>query len=344
MKKDESEKEPKLSFYQERVEGKSVRCRLCPHNCLIQDGKYGICGTRVNSEGFLYSVSFGNPCSVSIDPIEKKPLFHFFPGESIFSLATAGCNFRCLNCQNWEISQSSPSEINHYNLSPEDVVEKAIDSHTKLIAFTYTEPTVFYEYMFEIAQKACEKGMKTVLISNGYINQQPLLDLIPYLDAANIDLKCFDDAMYHELTGGHLQSVLDTLKILKKSNVWLEITTLLIPTYNDKPEQIQSMCNWLVENGFDDTPLHFSRFFPAYKLTHISITPEKTLIQAKNIAEKTGMKFVYIGNNPQLRSENTLCPNCKRTIVVWDGYVVVKNDILAGKCKFCNETISGVWE
>ena len=334
----------KLSAYQEKVDGNSVRCHICPHNCIINEGKVGICKTRVNKEGTLYSIAYGNPCSVSIDPIEKKPLFHFFPGEKIFSLATAGCNFRCLNCQNWEISQSSPLELNHYDLMPEDVVKRAIAHSTNLIAFTYTEPTVFYEYVYDTAQIAHEEGLKTVFISNGFINQQPLIDLCPFLDAANIDLKCFDDDIYRKLDGGRLQPVLDTLKTLKEKKVWLEITNLLVPTYTDNNKMIEEMCKWLVDNGFSDTPLHFSRFFPNYKLMDLPPTPEKSLIQAKEIAEKAGIKYVYIGNIPSVHEENTYCPHCKRMILERISYTIIKNNIDNGKCEFCKTPIAGMWK
>ena len=334
----------KLSAYQEKMPNKVVRCHVCPHNCIIHEGKSGLCNTRVNSQGDLYSIAYGNPCSISVDPIEKKPLFHFFPGAKIYSLATAGCNFRCLNCQNWQISQASPQEVAHYNLMPEQVVEQALNNDTNMIAFTYTEPTVFYEYVYDTAKIAHENELKTVFISNGYINEEPLLNLCPYLDAANIDLKCFDDAVYRELDGGRLQPVLDTLKTLKKKGVWLEITNLLVPTYSDSPEMIQAMCNWLFENGFADTPLHFSRFFPTYKLTHLPPTSESMLIRAKEIAENIGMKYVYIGNRPDLNGENTLCPHCNRMLVERIGYMVKTNFIYNGQCGFCGESIAGVWE
>jgi len=334
----------KRSLYQEKAEENSACCHICPHNCLIHEGGMGICKTRVNKGGVLYSISYGNPCSISIDPIEKKPLFHFFPGERIYSLATAGCNFRCLNCQNWQISQTSPQELEHYDLMPEEVVEQAIVHNTKLIAFTYTEPTVFYEYMYDTAKIAHEKGLKTVFISNGYINQQPLIDLCPYIDAANIDLKCFDDAIYRKLDGGRLQPVLDTLKTLKEKNVWLEITNLLVPTYTDNTEMIEKMCHWLVENGFTETPLHFSRFFPDYKLTNLPPTSESLLIQAKSIAIKAGLKFVYIGNIPSINGEDTHCPACKQTIIERNYFTVTRNSINKGKCNFCGEPIAGIWE
>jgi pyruvate formate lyase activating enzyme len=332
-----------LSAYQKKGEAGSVYCQICPHNCLIHEGKNGICRTRINRGGTLYSIAYGNPCSISVDPIEKKPLFHFMPGEKIFSIATAGCNFRCLNCQNWQISQSSPDKLNSCDFSPDEIVYQAVASHTKLIAFTYTEPTVFYEYMFDIAKIAHEKGLKTVMISNGFINTQPLLDLISYLNGANIDLKCFDQASYLKLTGGKLRPVLNTLKTLKENNVWLEITNLLIPTFNDNPEQIKRMCTWLVDNGFADTPLHFSRFFPTYKLTEIAPTSKDLLIQAKSIAEDTGIKFVYIGNMPHLNGENTSCPRCKNLLIKREGFLVMENQLSENGCKFCGEIIPGVW-
>lgn len=333
-----------LARYQEKLRDNVVSCCLCPHNCLIHEGKHGICQTRVNYKGVLYSIAYGNPCSVSIDPIEKKPLFHFLPGTKIYSLATAGCNFRCSNCQNWQISQTRPKSHDHYELLPEEVVKNAIIHETESIAFTYTEPTVFYEYLYDTAITAHEEGLKTVIVSNGFINKKPLLDLCPYLDAANIDLKCFNETIYLQLTGGRLQPVLDTLKTLKDSGVWLEITNLLVPGYSDIQEMILAMCDWLVGNGFADTPLHFSRFFPTYKLSHLPPTAEHALIRAKDIAEKKGMKYVYIGNIPSLNGENTYCPACKQMLVERNGYVVLKNLIHNGLCSICGEPVAGVWQ
>jgi len=334
----------RLAHYQEKLPGNAVRCLLCPHNCVVHEGKHGICQTRVNNKGKLYSNAYGNPCSVSVDPIEKKPLFHFFPGMGIYSLATAGCNFLCLNCQNWQISQSSPSLHDHYDIQPEKLLQNAKLQKINSIAFTYTEPTVFYEYVFDTSKIAHEEGMKTVLVSNGFINKKPLLDLCPYLDAANIDLKCFDDVVYHHLTGGRLQPVLDTLKILKDNGVWLEITNLLVPGYSDSQEMIGSMCDWLISNGFADTPLHFSRFFPTYKLDRLPPTDEAALIMAGEIAKKSGIKYVYIGNIPDLHKENTCCPACKRVVVERNGYVVKRNLIHNGLCGFCGEFVAGVWQ
>jgi pyruvate formate lyase activating enzyme len=340
----DAEKWTRLARYQEKLADHVVSCHLCPHNCNIHEGKHGICQTRVNYKGELYSIAYGNPCSVSIDPIEKKPLFHFFPGAKIYSLATAGCNFRCLNCQNWQISQSSPESYNHYELLPEEAVQNAISQKTDIIAFTYTEPTVFYEYLYDTAKTAHEEGVKTVIVSNGFINEKPLNDLCPYLDAANIDLKCFDDTVYHKLTSGRLQPVLDTLKTLKDRGVWLEITNLLVPGFSDSQEMIGAMCDWLIGNGFADTPLHFSRFFPTYKLSHLPSTTESALIRAKEIAEEKGMKYVYIGNIPALNGENTYCPVCKQMLIERIGYVVKRNLIHKGLCSFCGEPIAGVWQ
>jgi pyruvate formate lyase activating enzyme len=344
MKTIDSEKWSQLALYQESLTDHIVRCHLCPHNCLIHQGHSGICKTRINKEGQLYSIAYGNPCSVSIDPIEKKPLFHFFPGARIYSLATAGCNFRCLNCQNWDISQSSPHELLHSDLLPDELVQQAKDYNCCLIAFTYTEPTVFYEYLFDTAKIAHKNGLKTVLISNGYINPKPLLNLCEHLDAANIDLKCFDEAIYLKLTGGRLQPVLDTLKTLREKGVWLEITNLIVPDYSDNLKMIQAMCDWLVANGFADTPFHFSRFFPTYKLTHLTPTDSSILLRAKEIAEASGLNYVYIGNQSNLFGENTHCPKCKHLLVERIGYKVSRNLIFNGKCTFCGEPIAGIWE
>lgn len=342
-----------LASYQEKLANNTIKCNLCPHNCIVKEGKTGICRVRENIGGILHSLSYGNPCSVSVDPIEKKPLFHFFPGTKIYSLATAGCNFHCLNCQNWSISQASPAELKHYELIPEEVVVQALSHNTGSIAFTYTEPTVFYEYILDIAKIACSKGVKTVLISNGYINEKPLVELCKWLNAANIDLKCFDDTIYRKLTGGKLQPVLDTLKTLQKNGVWLEITNLIIPGWSDSPEMIKVMCEWLAENNFRDTPLHFSRFFPTYKLSQLLPTPESSLVKAREIAEKAGIKYVYIGNIPDLHGENTSCPVCGHRLVDREGYLVKQNDIKInpedknpfrkGLCRYCGEVISGVW-
>lgn len=322
---------------------RSVRCTLCPHDCILGDGKSGICRTRINIDGVLYTTAFGNPCSISVDPIEKKPLFHFFPGTEILSLATAGCNLRCLNCQNWTISQISPSETDNYFLLPDAVVEEALKRSVPAIAFTYTEPTVFYEYMLQIAQSAKKRGVKTAMVSNGYINEKPLKELSRSLDAANIDLKCFDDKIYRTLTGGSLDPVLNSLKTLKECGVWLEITTLLIPGITDSPQMIEKMCRWLVDNGFCDTPIHFSRFFPTFKLKDLPPTPESTLKEAQQIAAQAGMKHIYLGNCSSHYGESTICPGCGKVIVERIGYKILKRNLIDSQCCFCKQFINGVW-
>jgi len=332
------------ALYQEQLSGKVVRCQLCPHQCLLRDGKLGLCRARENRDGQLVTLAYGNPCSISIDPIEKKPLFHFFPGTGIFSMATAGCNFSCLNCQNWEISQVSPAALTNYNLMPADVIDQVLLRRVDSIAFTYTEPTVYYEYMLDTAKLAYEKGLKTVMVSNGYINKRPLLELCPFLDAANIDLKCFDDVIYRKVTGGRLQPVLDTLMALREQGIWLEITNLLIPGISDDEKMITTMCDWLVTNGFEETPLHFSRFFPNYRLLQTSPTTEKMLLKAKELALDAGIKYVYIGNIPGLHGEHTSCPNCHKLLIERNGYVIVTNKLEEGHCPYCGKRINGVWK
>lgn len=325
------------------VTPKGVKCQICPNGCVLREGYDSICRTHVVKDNKLYTIAYGNPCSMHIDPIEKKPLFHFLPASRSFSIATAGCNLACLNCQNWEISQQSPRNTQNIDLFPSMVVEEAMKNGCKSIAYTYSEPTAFYEYMFDTARLAKARGIKNLMISNGYINERPLRDLARYIDAANIDLKSFSDEVYAKLTGGSLNPVLNTLKILKESGVWLEITNLIVPGWNDQTAMITEMCTWLVKNGFSDTPLHFSRFFPLYKLTSIPYTPEATLLRAQAIAVKAGIKYVYVGNIPGSPAENTYCPSCKRTVIERRGFTILTSNLKAGSCKFCGTKIDGVW-
>jgi len=327
--------------YQKELEGQRVQCLLCPHYCVLKEGQTGICRTRENVGGTLYSNAYGNPCSVAVDPIEKKPLFHFYPGSKILSLATAGCNLSCLNCQNWSISQVSPSKVPAYELSPEAIIQQALKEGTESIAFTYTEPTVFFEYMLETAKLARQNGLKTVLISNGYINPEPLKELCAYLDAANIDLKVFDEAVYKKLTGAKLKPVLETLQTLQSEHVWLEITNLLVPGYSDDPIKIQEFCNWLVIHGFSDTPLHFSRFFPNFKLPLTQPTPPEDLLQAHETATNAGIRFVYTGNLPGTSGENTDCPTCKKTLIGRVGFRILSHALDGNRCPYCGTAIPG---
>ncbi|MBW2983578.1 AmmeMemoRadiSam system radical SAM enzyme [Candidatus Woesearchaeota archaeon] len=332
----------KESFYYTK-KGESVQCLLCPNKCLLAPGQRSFCRTRINHNGKLYALSYGNPCAVHIDPIEKKPLYHFLPATSIFSIATAGCNFRCLNCQNWTISQQRPEDTNNYDLFPDQVVSEAIRYNTKSIAYTYSGPIAFYEYMYDTAKLAHKHGLRNVWVTQGYMNEKPLRDLAQHLDAANVDLKHFTEELYSEICSGDLQTVLNTLKTLKDENTWFEITNLVIPTINDDMDMIKEMCEWIVKNLGKDYPLHFSRFVPHYKLTHLPYTPVKTLEQARNIALETGIKFVYIGNVPGHEATNTYCPSCSKVLIERKGYTIIQNNIVDGKCKFCNEPIAGVF-
>jgi pyruvate formate lyase activating enzyme len=263
-------------FYRKTAGG--LQCENCPHGCLLtNDGDAGFCRNRVSSSGKLYSIAYGNPCAVHVDPIEKKPFFHFLPATHAFSIAVAGCNFRCLNCQNWQISQVSPKESAAVDLMPEEVVNACVKTGAESIAYTYSEPTTFYEYAYETAKLAREKKIRNVWKSNGYINEKPLRQLCTVLDGANIDLKTFDDATYGKLSSGKLAPVLRTLKVLREEGVWLEITNLIIPTWTDDFDTMRRMCEWLCANGLSDAPLHFSRFTPLYKLNQLPSTPTATL-------------------------------------------------------------------
>ncbi len=284
------------SRYYRKLEGGAVECQLCPHHCHIADGKRGICRSRSNRDGVLYSDVYGLPCALAIDPIEKKPLYHFHPGTTCLSLACTGCNFRCLNCQNHDISQVSPSEVQHYELSPYEVVALCQKHHCPGIAYTYTEPLTYLEYIVDTARLAREASLWNILVSAGYVCEAPLRDLLPYLDAANIDLKSFSDDIYKRVSGGRLQPVLDTILAMKQAGVWLEITNLLIPGVNDDMQMIRRMCRWLADNGLADAPLHFSRFFPRYKMQDVAPTPLQTLRSAREIALQEGIKHVYLGN------------------------------------------------
>ena len=273
-----------------------MECLLCPHHCRITDGKTGICGSRRNHAGRLISEVYAKPCSLAIDPIEKKPLYHFHPGTKCLSIACTGCNFHCLNCQNHDISQASPHEVGHYYLQPNDVVALCLKHQCPGIAYTYTEPLTYIEYIADTARLAHDAGLWNILVTAGYVCQQPLADLLPFIDAANIDLKSFSDDIYRKVSGGRLSTVLNTILAMKQAGVWIELTNLVIPTVNDDMEMIRRMCRWLVDNGLADAPLHFSRFFPRYKMNDIPPTPLHTLQAAKQVALEEGLRNVYLGN------------------------------------------------
>ena len=324
-------------------DGTSVQCQICPNRCILEQGDRSICRSRVNIGGKLYSLAYGNPCTVHVDPIEKKPLNHFYPGSSIFSLAAAGCNFRCLNCQNWEISQKKPEEVHCHEMFPPEVVREALKRETHSIAYTYSEPISFYEYMFDTAKLARENGIRNVLISNGYINREPLLSLLKYLDAANINLKSFDDHIYRSLNGGSLQPVLDTFKTLHEQGVWFEMTTLVVPTYVDDADMIKRMCAWILKELGPDYPLHLLRFHPQYKLTRLPPTPIATLENLREIALKEGIHYVYLGNVPGHPGSHTYCHGCNKLVLERKGYFLSQFHIEKGRCKFCHTAVPGRW-
>ncbi|MEN8226080.1 MAG: AmmeMemoRadiSam system radical SAM enzyme [Bacteroidota bacterium] len=323
---------------------KGIKCKLCPQACELKEGETGDCRTRLVKDNKLYTIAYGNPCAIHIDPIEKKPLYHFLPSSKAFSIATAGCNLACLNCQNWNISQISPLEAKNYDLMPDATVKECIKSGSRSIAYTYSEPIAFYEYTLDTAKIARQESIRNVFISAGYINEKPLREIAKYLDAANIDLKSFDDEIYEMLNAGTLQPVLDTLRILKDEGVWLEITNLVVPEWTDDPDMIKKMCAWLAENGFEDTPLHFSRFHPLYKLTNLAPTSVNTLKNARAIALSEGMHYVYIGNVPGSEAENSYCHHCGELLIERKGYRIVQNNVSGNSCKACKGDVPGVWE
>ncbi len=282
-------------YYQRQDDGR-VECQLCPHHCRIADGKTGICQSRRNHHGILVSEVYSRPCALAVDPVEKKPLYHFHPGTKCLSVACTGCNFRCLNCQNYDISQVAPSEVPHYDLSPDDLVSLCQEHRCPSIAYTYTEPLTYIEYVTDTARKAHEAGLYNILVTAGYVCAEPLADLLPYLDAANVDLKSFSDEIYKRVSGGHLSTVLDTILAMRDAGVWIEITNLVIPQVNDDLQMIRSMCRWLVANRLADAPLHFSRFFPRFKMQDIPPTPLSTLRSARQVAQEEGITHVYLGN------------------------------------------------
>ncbi len=332
----------RLAMYQVDTP-RGIRCQICPNECTLGEGEMSDCHNRKVYNGKLYTIAYGNPCAIHIDPIEKKPLYHFYPGSDAFSIATAGCNLACLNCQNWTISQSSPEQTQNYDLMPDKVVAQALKYNCASIAYTYSEPITFYEYLFDSGKLAHDAGIKNVFVSNGFINKEPLVNLCKVIDAANIDLKSIDDSIYLKLTAGKLEPILSSLKTLKDEGVWLEITNLVIPSWTDDLEMIKKMCGWLTQNGFDDTPLHFSRFHPQYKLQRLPATPVNTLEKAKDIALAEGLKFVYIGNVPGTNATDTSCPQCHEKLIDRSGYTIADIQITNGKCPHCNQEIAGRW-
>jgi len=326
----------------EKVSGNRVRCHLCAHRCLISDGKKGICQVRENRGGVLHTLVYGRTIAQAIDPVEKKPLFHFYPGSTAYSVATPGCDFRCHWCQNWEISQMPREQhlVAGWEASPAQIVAAAQRGGCRSVAYTYTEPTVFFEYAYDIARLAHDAGLANIYVTNGYMTEEMLDTFQPYLDAANVDLKAFREETYRRYVGARLQPVLDTLKLMKRLGIWLEVTTLVIPGINDEPAELKDAAEFVAHELGIDTPWHISRFFPAYKMSDVPPTPVATLDRAREIGLTTGLQYVYSGNVPG--EENTVCPQCGQLLIRRIGYHVVENRVLAGHCPDCGTAIAGV--
>jgi len=322
---------------------KLIECELCPRRCRLVEGQRGNCRVRIHLDGQLQTLVYASPCSLHVDPIEKKPMFHVLPGSGSFSVATAGCNLHCKYCQNWQISQQPPEELSHYDLAPERLVKAALESGCRSIAYTYSDPTIFYEYTYDTAQLARAAGVLNILVTAGYINQRPLIELCQYADAANVDLKGITDEFYQKMSDAHLKPVQDAIVTMKANGVWVEITNLVVPQWNDSEKDIRELCLWVKNNCGADTPLHFSKFWPMHQLTNLPPTPMETLNKAWDIAKSLGLHYVYTGNVPGHPGNNTYCPSCQKILIERVGYRILQNNVTNGTCPFCGQVIPGIW-
>ena len=339
---DDSRFRVEARFY-EKLPGKNVRCKLCPRGCIVGDRERGHCRVRENRGGTYYSLVHSRVCAAHIDPIEKKPFFHFHPGVLAFSIATAGCNVNCKFCQNWEISQARPEELPATYLPPAAVAASARQNQCPAVAFTYSEPTVFNEFVTDTADAARAQGLKSVVVSNGFIQQEPLKKLCQHVDAIKVDLKSFSPSYYRDVVNGELQPVLDTLVTIRKQGRWTEIVYLVVPTLNDGDKEFRDLARWIKSNVGSDVPIHFTRFHPLYLLKNLPPTPVETLERAKAIADAEGLQYVYVGNVPGHPAENTYCPKCHRLIIERAGFTVAQMHVRKGKCEYCQHVIPGVW-
>ncbi|MFH1372758.1 MAG: AmmeMemoRadiSam system radical SAM enzyme [bacterium] len=327
--------------YYKKLDGGGIECELCPRHCTVTDLERGYCGVRENRQDVYYTLVHGLPCALNIDPIEKKPLYHFHPGTGALSLATAGCNVNCKCCQNWEISQSRPEQTDNLDIPPRSLIDTCRNREVPTIAYTYSEPVVFYEYMYDTAELGHRHGINSVMITGGYIEQRPLDDLLPHLDAIKVDLKGMRPDFYRQIVRGELQPVLDRLVQIKKSGIWLEIVYLVIPTLNDSEDEFRELARWIKTYIGVDTPLHFSRFHPQYLLTNLPATPRKTLDAAYAICRAEGLQFVYLGNVVNHPAESTYCPDCGLVLIERSGYRIRQNNLIENRCKKCGCVIPG---
>jgi len=329
-------------FYKREGEG-LLRCGLCRFNCLIGDGARGICAVRENRGGTLYSLVYGKICAEQVDPIEKKPLFHVMPGSKSYSIATPGCNFHCRHCQNYTISQVDPyAPIRGPEQTPQQIVQRAMDNNCSSISYTYTEPTIFFEFAYDTARLARAAGLKNVFVTNGYISREALATIAPFLDAANIDLKGFSEGFYRDYVHARLSEVLDSIVEYRKQGIWLELTTLIIPGLNDSDSELRGIAEFIVANLGIDTPWHVSQFYPTYKLTDRPRTPAATLRRAHDIGIAAGLRYVYEGNVPGKGGENTSCPSCRALLIKRYGYLIETDRISNGTCPDCGASIAGI--
>jgi len=329
-------------FYDKLIE-KEVQCTLCPRRCQVEDGKRGYCEVRENRDGRYYSLVYGYPVAVHNDPIEKKPFFHVYPGGRALSIATVGCNIECKFCQNWDISQAKPEDVDIPFVSPKRIVESATRAKARAIAYTYSEPTIFYEYMYDCARLGKDAGFANVMISNGFMAEQPLKELAPLMTAIKVDLKAFTDEFYESICDGYLDPIKETLQRLAAMNVWFEIVVLTIPTLNDDADDIKRMSEWIVKELGPDVPVHFTRFHATYKLRNLPRTPPRTLHMARQTAMAQGCNYVYTGNLPGGDGEHTYCPQCKTAVVRRYGHMLLSNVLKDGRCPKCGKVIPGVW-
>ncbi len=330
-------------FY--RIEDGDVRCELCAHLCRIGEGQYGICQVRQNLDGRLVTHVYGSTISQGVDPIEKKPLYHFLPGTKSYSIATPGCNFRCEWCQNWQISQMPREQkaIPGRKASPEEIVRAAAASDSSSIAYTYTEPTIFAEYAFDVSRLAHDQGLKNIFVTNGYMTEVFLAEYGPLLDAANVDLKAFNDRTYRRHVGARLQPVLDSMKWMQSHGIWLEVTTLVIPDLNDDPEELRECARFISKELGSETPWHISRFHPGYRMQDRPATPVETLVRAHEIGREEGLQHIYVGNVFELSAQDTVCSSCGSVLISRAGFQVVENKLQAGCCPECGDLLAGVF-